>query len=303
MGFFDLFRHKPAAQAIRCHQCRRPIRGKPQSLEGYQLCQECHVRRYSLLRQTGDNPTAGPAPAASGTTQAAAPQTFVCRECGQERPLKYLHRNQTCTDCLARQLLQPAAPAAEPAPAAKPAAPAPEIPEDKPDLQTLFDEDARRKDAAPPVSMAQLEEVFTRWIEPHLSFFPPLNQEGILLDAAGELFEHIDLFTAATKWPEAVLDNVVDTSSREDFPVRMSALCYLLGQYAVFRHDIWFVDFSEQIPNCIAMYLLFTAQSLPRSQRVQQIDIGVGTDPKPLQSVLDRMRFTDPLWDPIILKA
>lgn len=68
--------------------------------------------------------------------------------------------------------------------------------------------------------------------------------------------------------------------------------------YAVIKDNLFCVDFLEQLPNCIALYLLLIAQKEPTDKRVQLLDTGDGVDPKPLKDVIESLQVLDPTWQP-----
>ena len=69
-----------------------------------------------------------------------------------------------------------------------------------------------------------------------------------------------------------------------------------MGQYSVIKQFVYCVDFSEMIPNCVALYLLLIAQKQPKDKRIQMIDAGDGTNRKPLNDAMDALKVCDPDW-------
>ncbi|MBR5095440.1 MAG: hypothetical protein IK095_10110, partial [Oscillospiraceae bacterium] len=78
-------------------------------------------------------------------------------------------------------------------------------------------------------------------------------------------------------------------------------LIFCAGRFAVVRDMLYCVDFSERIPNCIALYLLLIAQKQPADKRSQGLDLGDGTDPAPLKAAIETLQVCDPSWQPKIL--
>lgn len=78
-------------------------------------------------------------------------------------------------------------------------------------------------------------------------------------------------------------------------------LIFRVGWYCVIEDKLTCIDFSEYVPNCIALYLLLTTQKKPADKRTQGIDAGERTDPEPLARALDGLKPCDQNWNPVIL--
>ena len=77
----------------------------------------------------------------------------------------------------------------------------------------------------------------------------------------------------------------------------LCGLIFCMGKYAVVPSATLCVDFAEAIPNCIAVYLLLTAQKLPFDSRKQVIDAGDRTNPQPLKAAMDKLSICAPIWE------
>lgn len=75
---------------------------------------------------------------------------------------------------------------------------------------------------------------------------------------------------------------------------------YCMGKYAVIKDHLFCVDFVEQLPNCIALYLLLIAQKEPTEKRTQILDTGDEADSIQLKTVIESLKVLDPTWQPKI---
>jgi hypothetical protein len=76
-----------------------------------------------------------------------------------------------------------------------------------------------------------------------------------------------------------------------------------LGKYAVVPSRLLCVDFAAAIPNCIAVYLLLTAQKLPVDNRKQAISIGDGVNKQAFEEAMNTLKICDPKWSFSIFQA
>lgn len=130
----------------------------------------------------------------------------------------------------------------------------------------------------------------------HQAYFGAINA------ATAEMLNNPQLFAQATKRDPGELQEIID-AKKPLSSVLIAALIFCVGEYAVVKDAMYCVDFSEMIPNCIALYLLLIAQKQPKDNRKQAIDAGNGTDVRPLTNAVNALSVCDPDWVCKILSA
>ena len=105
------------------------------------------------------------------------------------------------------------------------------------------------------------------------------------------------LFTEATKWESSELENLINDPKPGITNMMVCGLIFCMGNYAVIKDALYCVDFSERIPNCVALYLLLIAQKQPKDQRMQLIDAGDRADKEPLRKAMAALKVCDPNWN------
>ena len=156
-----------------------------------------------------------------------------------------------------------------------------------------------RKEA---VSDDEFIKCFKEYFAPNRSFYStPDSMEykayfGAVNAATREMADHPALFNKATGLTRSDLLDTLDNWIPGFTSMKVCGMIFYTGAYAVIIDRIYCVDFSEKVPNCIALYLLLLARLLPEDQREQQLDLGEGTDVGPLKSAISSLQILDPKW-------
>ena len=116
-----------------------------------------------------------------------------------------------------------------------------------------------------------------------------------------ELLNHPTLYSETTGRTQAELLDMLNNPKPVVTNIMICGLIFYMGEYAVIRDTVLCVDFSEVIPNCVALYLLLTAECEPSEKRGQLIDAGDGTNKQPLKNAIANLQVLDPDWKCTIL--
>lgn len=168
---------------------------------------------------------------------------------------------------------------------------------------------ADEKDMLPKSSEADLLGIFAEYFAPNAELYTKVGTPaytayfGTIELAKRELMSNISLFEKATKWSRGELLEVLNDPKPGVTSMVLLGLIFRMGWYCVIRSTLTCIDFCEEIPNCIALYLLLIAKKKPSEARKQLIDTGDPSDPKQLQQAFSRLKVCDPNWNPIILNA
>lgn len=166
-----------------------------------------------------------------------------------------------------------------------------------------FDSLAAAKSPAEKVSEQTLLDIFSTYFAPNIDFYSVPGSDkftayfNAINTARDEMFQQQQLFHEATKWSTEELIDLVNNPKPSITNMMICSLIFLMGQYSVIKQAVYCVDFSERIPNCVALYLLLIAQKQPIDKRTQIIDAGDGVDTKPLNDAMDALKVCDPNWD------
>ena len=165
-----------------------------------------------------------------------------------------------------------------------------------------FDDLAAGKSPSATVPKEVLLQIFAEYFAPNTEFYSPPDSEKAIAyfnavhKAQEEMFSHQTLFYESTKWSSEQLSELVNNPKPGITNMMICGLIFLLGQFAVIKDAVYCVDFSEKIPNCIALYLLLIAQKQPEDKRNQLIDAGDGAAKTLLSEAMDSLKVCDPLW-------
>jgi len=155
----------------------------------------------------------------------------------------------------------------------------------------------------------ELTEIFTEFFAPNSDFFnlPGSDKHKAYFDAVNtatlEILNNPLIFSEATKREHSELTDMTNNRIPGKTNTLICGLIFCIGRYAVVPSALLCVDFSESIPNCIALYLLLTARKLPPDKRKQTIDAGDGTDTAPLSDAMASLRVCDPDWEYEIISS
>jgi hypothetical protein len=152
------------------------------------------------------------------------------------------------------------------------------------------------------LSNEAMQEIFAEYFAPNIEFYSQPDSPQYIayfsaINAATlEMLNNKQLYRQATKrdWQElaAMLQNRVPGVTNSI----ICGLIFSMGKYAVVPDIVLCVDFAETIPNCIAIYLLLTAQKKPADRRTQIIDAGDGADKQPLTRAMNNLNVCDLNW-------
>ncbi len=159
------------------------------------------------------------------------------------------------------------------------------------------------KGASAPVSVQTLFEIFATYFAPNKDFYSTPGSPKYIAyfnavnTAREEMFKNQTIFREATHWSTESLMELVANPKPGFTNMMICSLIFKTGAFAVVQDALLCVDFSEAIPNCIALYLLLTAQKMPAGSRKQVIDAGEGTDTAPLSRAMEALKVCDPDWN------
>ncbi len=170
------------------------------------------------------------------------------------------------------------------------------------DHHTSFQQKVQAKEKDGPVSEQELLKLFADYFAPNTDFYaapgsPKSTAYFKVINAAKEeMLNNPGLFTSATKWEPQQLENLLQNKMPGITNMLICGLIFTMGEYAVIEDVLTRVDFCEAIPNCIAIYLLLTAQKKPADSRTVVIDAGDGCNAAALSEALDTLSVCDPSW-------
>lgn len=154
----------------------------------------------------------------------------------------------------------------------------------------------------------ELLMIFEHFFAPNTDFFlhPDSPKYKAYFDtintAVFETMKNPALYKKATKREPSEFLDMLKNRIPGYTNMIICALIFCMGRYAVTPSStILCVDFSEQIPNCIALYLLLTAQLLIAENRMQLIDAGDDTNKQPLADAMSVLSVCDANWEFMIL--
>ena len=157
-----------------------------------------------------------------------------------------------------------------------------------------------------PVTDAELIHYFAEYFAPNKEFYSSADSPkgkayfNAINAAKAEMLKQPGLFVPATgRSPMDLLKSLA-----EPVPgitsMLICGMIFCMGKYAVIKDHLYCVDFAEQMPNCIALYLLLIAQKEPTNNRKQLIDKGAGVNPAALQAAIESLKVLDAAWQPMI---
>lgn len=170
-------------------------------------------------------------------------------------------------------------------------------------VQQNFNKAVDEKEQVSSVPVDELINIFETYFVPNKSFYttpgsPSFNTYFKAINMArDEMLTHLGLFIQATGWTPNQLADILERPKPGVTNMLICGLIFKMGAFAVIKSAIYCVDFSEEIPNCVALYLLLIAQQMPEERRKMMIDAGEGTDTKPLKAALDALRTLDSSWE------
>ena len=235
----------------------------------------------------------------------AAPRK-ECALCGQVFPVPVMQTIlgvKLCKDCLPKYLAGARKGKKEPSDDKTAAAVASAIQSGQKSLKEL----AAEKDARPEVTERELVQYYADYFMPNTEFYSTPGSEkfkayfGAITAARDEMLKNPDIFKLATKWDISRLAEMLRNPKPSVTTILVCGLIFRVGDYGVLKSTVYCVDFCEKIPNCIALYLLLTAQKLPEEKRSQTIDAGDRSDPAAFRAALESLRVLDPKWRFVIL--
>ena len=165
-----------------------------------------------------------------------------------------------------------------------------------------FQEKANLKERSGPIARDELMRIFSEYFAPNTEFYSVPGSAKftayfeVVNAARDEMLRDRPLFKAATRWTPEQLAELVNNPIPGVTNSLICALLFTMGNYAVIRDAIYCVDFCERIPNCIALFLLLTAQKLPAGKRNMLIDAGDGSNAKALTEAMNTLSVCDPSW-------
>ena len=166
---------------------------------------------------------------------------------------------------------------------------------------------AAEKDARPAVTEEELMQYFVEYFAPNKDFYSVPGSEkykayfNAVNAAREEMLRNADLFKMATKWDISKLKEMIDNPKPAITNMHICWLIFRTGDYGVLRSSTLCVDFCAKIPNCIALYLLLTAQKQPEGQRRQIIDAGDNADKTAFKAAMESLKVLDPNWSFMIV--
>ena len=157
-----------------------------------------------------------------------------------------------------------------------------------------------------PVSDQELMKYFVEYFAPNKEFYSSPGSPKFqayfnsINKAKLEMLNSPSLYNEATGRRTEDLLAMINNPDTAVTNIFVCGLIFCMGKYAVIKQAVFCVDFLQQLPNCIALYLLLIAQKEPAKNRTQLLDTGDGVDPEPLKAVIDSLHILDPAWDPKI---
>lgn len=170
-------------------------------------------------------------------------------------------------------------------------------------LQQQYFNLTNAKIANGPVSKQELINIFNTYFVPNPDFYSVPGSDnfkayfGAINAARDEIISNQRLFMQATGWSMEELIELLNSNVPDITNALICGLIYKLGEFAVVKSVVYCVDFSETIPNCVALYLLLIAQKLPIDKRSMVIDAGEGTNKGPLMNAINALKGLDENWN------
>lgn len=152
------------------------------------------------------------------------------------------------------------------------------------------------------LSDQELMAIFTEYFAPNVDFYSQpgspkyLAYFGAVNSATQEMMNEPALFEEATKRKQDELLNMINNKVPGLTNSLICGLIFSVGDFCVIKSNLLCVDFSVRLPNCIALFLMLTAQKLPKEQRKQMISVGEGDNKQHLEKAMDSLRICDPDW-------
>lgn len=166
---------------------------------------------------------------------------------------------------------------------------------------------SEQKEHSSPLTDQVLLRTFVQYFAPNKQFYsvPGSDQYHAYFQAINaakvEMLNQPELYARATGRTQAQLLEMINHPEPGITNMLICGLIFHMGAYATIQDRLICVDFSEKIPNCIALYLLLLAQQKPQEQRRQLIDAGDREDKNPLIRSVNALKVLDPSWDCRIL--
>ena len=151
-----------------------------------------------------------------------------------------------------------------------------------------------------PVSDQELMKYFVEYFAPNKEFYSSPGSPKFqayfnsINKAKLEMLHSPSLYNEATGRRTEDLLAMINNPDTAVTNIFVCGLIFCMGKYAVIKQAVFCVDFLQQLPNCIALYLLLIAQKEPAKNRTQLLDTGDGVDPEPLKAVIDSLHILDP---------
>lgn len=168
--------------------------------------------------------------------------------------------------------------------------------------QAAFQQGAQNKERNTPISQEELMQIFAAYFAPNTDFYAVPGSEKftayfqVVNAATEEMQRNLPIFKAATKWTPEQLADLLNNPKPGITSSLICGLLFAMGDYAVIYNTVYCVDFCERIPNCIALYLLLTAQKQLSDKRKMAIDAGDGSNSEALRRAMDTLSVCDPAW-------
>lgn len=165
-----------------------------------------------------------------------------------------------------------------------------------------FDQKVQAKERDAAITQEALLKIFGEYFAPNKDFFSQPGSPkfvayfGAVNAARDEMIRNPKLFAEATKWSMQALADLINQPKPGITNMLICGLIFAMGDYAVIKDAVYCVDFCEAIPNCIALYLLLTAQKLPQDRRAMMIDAGDNSDKTAFTSAMNALKVCDPSW-------
>ena len=152
------------------------------------------------------------------------------------------------------------------------------------------------------VSEDDLAKIFAEYFAPNTDLYmigtPKAASYFHAINAAKlELLNNGNLLNAAAKWEPDQYAELLKNPRPGIGNMMICGLIFKVGAFSVVKDMVYCVDFSERVPNCIALYLLLIAQKMPEDKRTFVLDAGSGTDRTKLMQAIRSLSVCDPKWE------
>lgn len=170
------------------------------------------------------------------------------------------------------------------------------------EIENDYNNLAMEKDLQGVATENKLIQYFVEYFAPNREFYstPGSNQYKAYFTAVNtardEMIKSPELFAAATGWDISRLLEMLKNPKPVVTNMLVCGLIFRMGSYGVVKSAVYCVDFCEQIPNCIALYLLLTIHKLPPERRKQIIDTGEGADSSAFKAAMESLHVLDSSW-------